>query len=113
MSNKEILLAANAAVSRGDNEGFLAYCSQDVSWTFVGDKDLKGKQAVRQYMKEVYVQPPQFDVLNLIEEGQYVTAVGKISLQDESGNMINYEYCDVWRLEDGKLTELKAFVIKI
>jgi ketosteroid isomerase-like protein len=30
----------------------------------------------------------------------------------ENGKNVPYAYCDVWRLHDGKIAELKAFVIK-
>ena len=45
--NKAILLEANAAIAEGNNEGFLSFCDDDTQWTFVGDKTLNGKEAVR------------------------------------------------------------------
>lgn len=112
LSNKAILEKANAAVTEGDNEGFLSFCTEDTEWTFVGDKTLKGKEAVRQYMAKAYVEPPKFMVETLIAEGEYVTAIGKISMKDEDGKMVDYAYCDVWRFRDGKMAELRAFVIE-
>ena len=112
MNNKETLEKANEAVTNGDNEGFLVFCTEDVKWTFVGDQTLEGKEAIRQYMAATYVEPPKFDVENLICEDDYVTAVGKISLKDGQGKSIHYSYCDVWRFKDGKMAELKAFVIE-
>ena len=58
-------------------------------------------------MAEVYTEPPKFHVANLIAEGDYVTALGEITMGG-----IDYSYCDVWRFRDGKMAELKAFVIK-
>jgi len=113
MDNKEVLQAANAAVTNGDNEGFLAFCTDTAVWTFVGERTLTGKEVVRQYMAETYVEPPKFQVENLIAEGDYVTAIGKIDLKDQDGSLAHYSYCDVWRFEDGKMAELTAFVIKI
>ena len=113
LNNKEILEKANAAVSAGDNEGFLAFCTDDTKWTFVGDQTLRGKEAVRQYMASAYVEPPKFLVEHLIAEGDYVTALGKISMKNKGGNMIDYSYCDVWQFRNGKMAELKAFVIEI
>ena len=45
-NNKIILEKANEAVTNGDNEGFLSFCTDDTEWTFVGDKTLCGKEAV-------------------------------------------------------------------
>lgn len=111
-TNKAILQKANQAIREGDNEGFLAHCTDDTEWIFVGDRILQGKEAVRQYMVEVYAEPPTFIAENLIAEGDFVTAIGKITLKDETGEAASYSYCDVWRFRDGKMAALKAFVIK-
>lgn len=111
LDNKEVLKKANAAVKEGDNEGFLSFCTDDVTWTFVGDKTLYGKEAVRKYMTATYTVPPNFLVERLIGEGEFVTAIGKISMKNDEGKIVDYAYCDVWRFIDGKMTELKAFVI--
>ncbi|MDR6940924.1 nuclear transport factor 2 family protein [Mucilaginibacter pocheonensis] len=112
LTNKEILLKANAAITAEKYEDFLAYCTDDTVWTFVGDTILDGKNAVRAYMSTTYVEPPKFAVEYLIAEGDFVTAVGEISMKDKSGKMVHYKYCDVWRFKDGKMAELKAFVIE-
>ena len=111
--NKAILKQANAAVVKGDYEGFLSHCTDDVKWIFVGDKTLKGKEAVRQYMKSTYIEPPKFVVDQLIAEGDFVTAIGDIDITDETGKMVHSAYCDVWRVRDGMLAELRAFVVEI
>lgn len=113
LSNRSVLEKANAAITAGDNESFLSFCTEDTAWTFVGDRTLKGKEAVRLYMRSAYLEPPKFMVETMISEGDYLTAVGKISLKGDDGKMVNYSYCDVWRFKDGKMAELKAFVIKM
>ncbi len=113
MNNKEILVKANALVTEGDNEGFLSFCTEDVIWDFIGDRTLQGKAAVRNYMTEAYVEPPKFDVEELIAEGDFVTAIGKISMKDEKGDIKQYAYCDIWKFRDGKMVGLQAFVIEI
>jgi len=113
LTNKATLLKANAFVTAGDNEGFLSYCTEDMHWIFVGDQELKGKEAVRAYMRKTYTEPPIFDVEELIEEGDFITVIGKISMKDKSGILVNYAYCDVWRFRDGMMAGLKAFVIAV
>jgi ketosteroid isomerase-like protein len=113
LDNKAILLKANAAITDGNHEAFLAFCTDDTEWEFVGDQTLHGKQAVRAYLKKVYVEPPKFMVGNLIAEGDYLTAIGKISLKDENGQLTNYDYCDVWQFREGKMAKLKAFVTPV
>lgn len=110
-SNKEILTKANAAVTAGDNETFLSFCADDIVWSTLGAETLYGKQAVREWMSKEYVEPPEFTVRDLIAEGEFVAALGDITAKDESGNPVPNAYCDVWRFRDGKMVELKAFVI--
>ena len=112
MNNKAILEKANAAITEGNYEEFLSFCTDDTKWTFVGEQILRGKQTVREYMAKAYVEPPKFMVESLIAEDEFITALGKINLRDEDGKTIEYAYCDVWRFHNGKMAELKAFVIE-
>ncbi|BAY50382.1 hypothetical protein SAMD00079811_80110 (plasmid) [Scytonema sp. HK-05] len=110
-NNKAILEAANAAIAQGNYEGFLSFCTDDTEWTFVGDRTLKGKAAVRQWMATEYVEPPLNIVANLIAEGDFVTALGDLRIKDEDGKAAHYSYCDIWRFRGDKMVELRAFVI--
>ncbi|MUG92901.1 nuclear transport factor 2 family protein [Scytonema sp. UIC 10036] len=109
--NKAILEEANAAIAQGNYEGFLSFCTDDTEWTFVGDRILKGKAAVRQWMATEYVEPPLNIVANLIAEGDFVTALGDLTIKDEEGKVAHYSYCDIWRFRGDKMVELRAFVI--
>jgi len=111
--NKAILEKANAAIAKGDHEGFLQYCTNNTRWTFVGNQLLQGKEAVRNYMAKTYIEPPKFDVKSIIAENDFVTAVGNINLKNELGQSTHYSYCDIWQFRDGKMAELTAFVIEI
>jgi len=111
--NKNILQQANAAVSRGDNEGFLSFCTEDLIWSTVGGETLRGKEAVRAWMVDGYAEPPKFTLRELVAEGDFVVAIGDIESTDEQGKPVQNAYSDVWRIRDGKLAELRAFVIPV
>lgn len=111
--NKTILEQANAAVRAGDNEGFLSFCTEDIVWSTVGGETLHGKDAVRAMMAKDYRQPPSFTVHTLIAEADYVVALGDISLPDAQGKPVPNAYSDVWRFRDGRLAELRAFVLPV
>lgn len=110
-SNKHILQQANTAVLAGDNEGFLAFCADDIAWTTVGGESMRGKEAVRAWMKAEYTQPPRFTVHHMVAEDDHVVAIGEIEGRDASGKPVTHAYCDVWRFDAGKMVELKAYVI--
>ena len=111
-SNKAILKQANAAISKGNIEAFLSACTDDTVWEYIGDKTLVGKQAVREYLKQAYTDSSSFNISLMIEEGDFVTQMGKISFKEESGEIVDYLACDVWKFREGKMAELKAFVIR-
>lgn len=111
-SNRSVLEEANAHIVAGNNEGFLALCTEDIVWTTVGDSTLTGKEAVRRWMKENYVEPPEFTVKNMVAEGDFVVAIGDITTRDKGGKAAQNAYSDVWRFSDGKMAELNAFVVK-
>ncbi|WP_431260183.1 nuclear transport factor 2 family protein [Roseateles chitinivorans] len=109
--NKAALTAANAAITRGDTEGFLAFCAEDITWTTVGEDTLQGKAAVRQWMSTGYAEAPSFTVTDLVAERDFVIALGTIESQGDDGQPVRNAYCDVWRFRDGLMVELRAFVI--
>lgn len=111
-TNKAILKQANSAIAAGDTEGFLVHCTEDTVWTFVGDRTLRGKAAVREYLAATYGKPPKFDYSDLIAEGDFVTALGEITITGKDGKETSYWYCDVWSVRGGKLDQLRAFVVE-
>jgi len=110
-ANKKVLEEANAAIARGDFEGFLRHCTDNTEWVFVGDRVLRGKEQVREWMVATYRQPPAFKVERLIGEGSDLAALGEITLVDGTGQVSVHRYCDVWTLREGKLDKLQAFVV--
>lgn len=112
MKNITILHTANEFIAKGDYESFLAYCTAETKWVFIGERILHGKEEVRAYLKEFYQEPPVFDVGKSIEEGDFVMVTGEIRLRNKDGKYDHFDYCDIWRFEDGKMAELKAFVIE-
>jgi uncharacterized protein len=110
-ANKSILEQANAAIVKRDFEGFLKFCTEDTEWNFVGERTLKGKEAVRRWMAETYLEAPEFEVHRMVAEHDFVIAIGEITLKDDNGKATRHQYCDVWRFRDGLMAELRAFVV--
>ena len=85
VKNKEIVEKVNAAFAEGSVEGFLSFCADDVVWTMVGDKTVKGKDAIRQWMASMDMEPPKFTVANVIAEGDFVMAHGDMTCRTKTG----------------------------
>jgi len=112
MDIKTVLLTANKAITEGKYADFLLYCTDHIKWDFVGDRILEGKSAILQYMEETYLEPPIFNIERLNVSGVFLTVTGEISLKNKNGGYDEYYYCDNWEFEDGKMANLKAYVIK-
>ncbi|HEX5735447.1 MAG TPA: nuclear transport factor 2 family protein [Blastocatellia bacterium] len=111
--NKGIIEKVNAAFAKNDTEGFLSFCTEDVEWTMVGDKTVKGKDAIRKWMASMNLtEPPKFTVDNLLADGDFVTTLGNMTMKDKDGRTAPYAYCDVYHFRGDKIAELRAFVIK-
>ncbi|HSQ20177.1 MAG TPA: nuclear transport factor 2 family protein [Blastocatellia bacterium] len=110
--HKETVEKVNASFAEGGVEGFLSFCADDVVWTMVGNKTVKGKNAIREWMASMDMEPPKFTVDNIIAEGDFVTAHGDMTMKDKDGKTVPYAYCDIYRFRDGKIVELSSFVIK-
>ena len=54
----------------------------------------------------------QVKVHRLVAEGDVLTAVGEIVLTDAGRNQTRYAYFAIWRLCDGKLATLHAYVVE-
>jgi ketosteroid isomerase-like protein len=111
-NGKAVLEQANAAIRAGDHEGFLVHCTDDIEWSTVGDETIRGKDALRAWMRRAYVEPPTFTVEDLVEDGDLLVAIGAITLEVD-GAMRDHRYADVWRLRDGRLAALRAFVVPV
>jgi ketosteroid isomerase-like protein len=110
--NREIVEKVNASFAEGGVEGFLSFCADDVTWTIVGDKTVKGKDAIRKWMASMDMELPKFTVDNIIAEGDFVVANGDMTMKDKAGKTAPYAYCDLYRFRNGKIAELSSFVIK-
>jgi uncharacterized protein len=108
---KEILLKGNAAIAEGNYEYFVSLCTDDTEWIFAGEQTLKGKEAVRQWMKDSYEEPPEVRVDTLIAEGDFLTAVGEVVMKNRDGSVSRYAYCDVWQFRNDRIAGLRAFVV--
>ena len=110
--NKEIFKKADAAFAEGSIDGFLSFCADDIVWTIVGDRTVKGKNAIREWMASMDMEPPTFTVHNVIAEGDLLTSNGDMTMKDKQGKVVPYSYCDIYKFRDEKIVELTSFVVR-
>lgn len=111
--NKQIVEKINKAFAEGRTEGFLEHCSDDVVWVMEGDVTTKGIPAIRQFMSQMDgTAPPKFTVDKVVAENDSVICYGTMRMEEPKAHAGTYSYCDAYTFANGKVTELRSFVVK-
>ncbi|UKJ07663.1 nuclear transport factor 2 family protein [Solitalea lacus] len=112
-SNKELIIRLNEFFALGNVNAFLEYCSEDVRWGMMGTTPLVGIESVREAMTaEEFSEPPIINVRNVIAEGDMVMAEGFMSMKKKDGSTFNADFCDIYKLKEGKIKELNSYVVE-
>lgn len=112
-TNKEIVEKLNVAFAENKPEVFLDACADNATWRMVGDKSYEGKEAIKEFMNSMKdMEPPKFTVDNTFGDGDFVTSYGDMMMKDENGKDTPYSFCDIYQFRDGKIIDLRSFVVK-
>ena len=112
-NQKEIVQRINEAFAENNLEKVLSFCTDDLTWTMVGDTTVRGKDAIRKWMASMDPQPPKFTIQQTVAEGDAVITRGDMLMQQtKNGPWIAFTFCDIYRFAGDKVAELTAFVIR-
>ena len=111
---KAVIEHINDAFAENNLEKVLSFCTNDFIWTMVGDTSVKGKDAIRQWMASMDVEPPQeLNIQQVLSEGDTVITRGDMMMKGRKEPAAHsYAFCDVYRFKGDKVAELTAFVIR-
>ncbi len=111
--NKQVVEKINEAFDKSDTETFLFYCIDDVRWNMIGDFDIRGKEAIKDFMAKMPQDPPRFTVTDTIAEADIVMSRGNMIMKNKEGYDEDYAFCDVYKFKDGKVAMLNTYMIKL
>jgi ketosteroid isomerase-like protein len=78
-----------------------------------GDQTFSGVPAIREFMAPMQGSaPPKFTVEKIVAEGDSAICYGKMSMEGAEEYAGKYSYCDAYTFADGKVTELRSFIVK-
>lgn len=100
---------------RNDHAQILACLTDDIEWTVFGAFHLKGKPA---YDKAIdgaphFVDPPELEVVRLVEQGDTVMAELRGVARRTAGGVMRMSMAEVFVLRDGLIAERRAWVIPL
>lgn len=107
-----------AALSSGDVDGFLECLHEDVRWTVMGETALSGTYAgKRAVVDELLGAFPRYfregltvhvDAVHAADD--HVVAELRAELVTHSGEPYRNRYCIVYRVEDGRVREMREYL---
>jgi len=115
-ANKQIVLAFDDAMARGDGEGALSCLADDATWWLPADepggmtKTKAEMAAVFAVFGGVYRQLPRMDRISLTAEDDRV-ALEKTARDGITSGGVRYgnEYFMLFRLREGKIVEVREY----
>jgi ketosteroid isomerase-like protein len=115
--NKQLIIDFYAAGARGDMETCFALLADDVTWTNIGTTKFSGTYAGKQALVEQLLGPLfsqlkagiSSDIERLTAEGDVVVAQTAGTAEMHDGTPYNNTYCQVIRIQDGKIAEVKEY----
>ena len=111
--NKEIVEKVNASFAEGGLEGFLSYCADDVDLDHRRRQDwLKEKRPFANGWHSMDMEPPKFTVEKHHRRRRPCHRAWRNDHEGQRWKDGSYEYCDIYRFRDGKIAELRSFVVK-
>lgn len=115
--NKKLMEGIYEELARGNGGPFVEALADDVRWTIIGATDWsgtwEGKEAVQQRLLDPLF--AQFGTTyrnhatRVIAEGDHVVIECRGDVTTKDGRPYNNTYCNVFRLEDGKVRELTEY----
>jgi ketosteroid isomerase-like protein len=116
--NKQVVLDFYEAGARGDMDTCFGLLADDVTWTNIGSTKFSGTYVGKQALAEDLL-GPLFGQLKsgiasrverLTAEGDIVVAETTGTAETADGRPYNNTYCQVMRIRDGQIAEVKEYM---
>lgn len=117
VENKELLRHAFVEVAKGNSQPFMELLADDVQWTIIGStawsRTYDGKQSVvDDLLRPLTKQLHGRNIIaahRFIAEDDHVVVEGRGRNSTTAGVRYHNEYCWVFRLTDGRVSELTEY----
>ena len=115
--HKQVVRAFFDAGNRGDLESGLGMMADDVSWTNIGSTRFSGRFVGKEALIADLL-GPLFDQLeagiestleSMIAESDWVVVQSRGKAETKDGRAYNNTYCHVFRIDDGKISEVTEY----
>jgi ketosteroid isomerase-like protein len=116
-ANKKLVQQVYADSANRSGTTFADHLADDASWVVTGQyswsHEFKGREAIQNglmgHFRSFFAERPRSVAFNFIAEGDYVVVEARGDNVTKAGLRYDNQYCMVWRIEHGKIKEIKEY----
>jgi ketosteroid isomerase-like protein len=113
MTNLEIIRKVNEGFAEGNTEKIRQYVSEDVQRNVIGVSCSNRKKIFgKEISNDFFVDRLTIKIKNEIEKGDWIAVEGEVQCKIPGGDMLDAFFFDVYHLENGKIKEIRSYVIE-
>ncbi|GAB2772934.1 nuclear transport factor 2 family protein [Rhabdobacter roseus] len=113
----QLIQRFNEAYAQGDADYIIDQVTDDIVWTVIGEKPLRGKEAFAKATREMEGGTlSSFTIDHVITHGRTAAANGSMTMKDPSGEEKAYAFCDIYvfsGFKNAKIKEMTSYVIEV
>ena len=115
--NKKLVQQIYADSASRSGTTFADHLADDASWIVTGQyswsHEFRGRDAIQNglmgHFRSFFAERPRTVAFNFIAEGDYVVVESKGDNVTKAGLRYDNQYCMVWRIESGKIKQIKEY----
>jgi uncharacterized protein len=113
-SRKDVVEAYFEGFRRSDHELILSCLTEDVAWDLPGYRHLTGKDAFDgEIENEEFIGSPTLNVDRVIEEDDYVVAIGDGEATRKTGDRHRFGFCDVFTFAGDRIRRVESYLVPL
>ncbi|MCM4161709.1 nuclear transport factor 2 family protein [Antarcticibacterium flavum] len=109
MKNKEEFIRRfNEAFSNNDLDLILGHMSDDIEWVFIGEKTMKGKKAVEEFMEPMKnIETLEMELQQIIIQDGVAAANGRMKIKEPTGEIKSFGFADFYEFTGQEALKIK------
>jgi ketosteroid isomerase-like protein len=116
-TNKKLVQQVFTDSGNRSGTTFIDHLAEDAVWVVTGQyswsHEFRGREAIQNgllgRLRSLLAARPRTVAFNFIAEGDYVVVEARGDNVTKSGVRYDNQYCIVWRIEDGKIKQIKEY----
>lgn len=116
-AKEDFLRKFNRAFVENDINFILDSVTDSISWKMMGERSIKGKEAVVEFLNQIEAPAAlNLNLQSIIIDGNAAAVDGTMKITDKEGKVRNYGFCDMYELEESeniRIKSLRSYVVEL